>query len=236
MPDFEDNELNQQLLELAIAAQRAPSNSEARQTALTQLMNLIAQSGKLQQPHRTRFSQSNYEEIYAEARKDLFTYIHDGGIDKYDSQRGSVMAWVNNLMRYRVIDASRKIIGNHSGSRGEPYVSMHSLDQSTSQGRLEWEAQAVPVSTSDLMRKCLEEDRTGEFRRKHVENHPKASFQAIALSRLENESWKSISARLGVPVPTLSRFFERYKPRFISQFRAYGSDYSQLSLRELNDE
>lgn len=236
MPDFEDNELNQQLLELAIAAQRAPSNSAARQTALTQLMKLIVESGKLQQPHRTRFSQSNYEEIYAEARANLLTYIREGGIDKYDPQRGSVMAWVNNLMRYRVIDASRKIIGNHSGSRGEPYVSMHSLDQATSQGRLEWEAQAVPVSTSDLMRKCLEEDVTGEFCSKHIENHPEASFQAITLSKLEGEHWKTMSARFGIPVSTLSRFFERYKPRFISQFRAYGSDYSQLSLRELNDE
>lgn len=234
--EFEDNALNQQLLELAIAAQRAPSNSADRHTALTQLMSLIVQPGRLQQPHRTRFSQSNYEEIYAEALATLLVYIRKGGIDKYDPQRGSVMAWVNNLMRYRVIDAGRKIIGNQSGSRGEPYASMHSLDEATFQSRLEWEAKTVPVSTSDLMRRCLEEDITGEFRRKHVENYPEASFQAIALSRLQNESWKSISARLGIPIPTLNLFFERYKPRFISQFRAYGSDYSQLSLTELNDE
>ncbi|AFY66435.1 MAG TPA: sigma-70 family RNA polymerase sigma factor [Allocoleopsis sp.] len=236
MPDFEDDELNRQLLELAIAAQRAPADSEARHTALTQLMTLIVQPGRLKQPHRVRFSQSNYEDIYAEARLNLLAYIREGGIDKYNPERGSVMAWINNLMQYRVIDASRKIIGNHSGKRDQPYMSMHSLDQPESQSRLEGEFQALPASTSELMRKCLEEDVTGEFRSKHVENHPEASFQAIALSRLENESWKSISERLGVPLPTLSRFFGRYKPRFISQFRAYGSDYSQLSLRELNDE
>ncbi|WP_407882971.1 sigma-70 family RNA polymerase sigma factor, partial [Scytonema sp. NUACC26] len=108
------DELDSHLLQLAISAQRHPSRSQERQLALTKLVNAIVRADKLCRPQKSQFPAGVYEDIYNEARQELFFYICQN-IDKYEPERGSVMAWVNVLLDRRFFkDAIRKIQTHHS--------------------------------------------------------------------------------------------------------------------------
>lgn len=73
------------------------------------MVNEIVRSGRLCHPQKSQFTAQFYEDIYDEARQELLLYICEN-IDKYDAQRGSVMAWVNVLLQRRFFkDAIRKI-------------------------------------------------------------------------------------------------------------------------------
>lgn len=94
-------QLDAQLKELALLAQRHPHATKERRIALTQLINAIWQSGRLCRPYSGQF-QLPYEDIYDEAVQNLFFYIcQEDNINKYDSERGEVMAWVNMLLTKR---------------------------------------------------------------------------------------------------------------------------------------
>ena len=66
--------LDERLKHLAMEAQQHPPKSQARQRALSQLLNAISQSKRLSRPRRDQF-QKFYEEVYAEAVQRLFAYV-----------------------------------------------------------------------------------------------------------------------------------------------------------------
>lgn len=94
------NKIDILLQELASTAQQYPQLSEQRQIALTKLVRIILHSGKLCYPQRRQYSTNIYEDIYNEALQELFLYICQN-IDKYDSERSSVIRWVNFLLERR---------------------------------------------------------------------------------------------------------------------------------------
>ena len=99
MDRAKNNELDEQLKQLAILAQQYPPPTQGRQLALRKLVNGIVQSGRLGRPQRGQFSGS-YEDIYDEAVQELLLYICQN-VEKYDPERGSVMALVNVLLDRR---------------------------------------------------------------------------------------------------------------------------------------
>jgi hypothetical protein len=105
-------QLDAQLKELAIAAQQYTHLSKGKRIALTRLINAIWQSGKLVHPYKGQF-QLAYEDIYDEAVQNLFFYLcQDNNINKYDSERGEVMTWVNMLLTKRFFpEAIPKVLG-----------------------------------------------------------------------------------------------------------------------------
>jgi hypothetical protein len=44
---------------------------------------------------------------------------------------------------------------------------------------------------------------------KHIRHHPQATIQRIALSRMDDVSWQTLSDQLGVAIPALSNFYQR---------------------------
>lgn len=86
-----NNEVDEQLLRLALTAQQFPPLSPKRQLALRKLVNGILQSGKLCYPQQGKFAGA-YQEIYDEALQELLLYICEN-IDKYNPLRASVMGW-----------------------------------------------------------------------------------------------------------------------------------------------
>ena len=86
-----------------------------------------------------------------------------------------------------------------------------------------------------LLRQCLQTDETGTYGARHIKKHPEATFQAIALARLDGMSWDELAQHLcevceaaqngsrpadepkrgsnsdGQPIPvgTLSTFYQR---------------------------
>ncbi|MDL5045164.1 sigma-70 family RNA polymerase sigma factor [Oscillatoria amoena NRMC-F 0135] len=180
------------LQQLALEAQQHPPCSQERYFALTKLVNAILQSKRLYRPSSQQFL--NYDDIYNEARQELFLYICKN-IGNYNPEIGSVMAWVNSLMERRFIRDVRAKESKHRKTLSD-------LDNIPQED-------PPPESLAELVKKCLIEDRGGHFKDEHITNRSDANLRAIALLRLEGKTWKEISQEFDIPIPTLSSFYQR---------------------------
>jgi DNA-directed RNA polymerase specialized sigma24 family protein len=206
--------IDHQLKQLAIAAQQQPPKSRARQRALEHLIRGIGRSRRLARPRREQF-QGFYEEIYAEAVQRLFTHICDK-IDRYQPDRGEVLQWANFLLnRQFFIEASREVFATLP--RGVKRLTLDDLDRNNPS---EVNPQLVPLPSQQILQ-CLEEDPDGLFQRSHIDQHPEANFQFLAVKRLAGYSWQELATQLGIPIPTLSSFYQRCLTRFAPQLKAY---------------
>jgi DNA-directed RNA polymerase specialized sigma24 family protein len=198
-----------QLKKLALEAQRHPPHTELRQHALGELVEAIRLSGKLGHPHRTRFSPQFYDLLYEEAVNKTLTYVCRK-IDKYDPERGQdkkFMTWVNFRLDRVIIETSREF-------RDPIITDLPSLTDLEERCKSD-----ESPSLFDKVRESIEEDAKNLFKQAHIRNHMNANFQAIALARFSGQSWEEISAKFGIPLPTLSSFFQRCCEKFRSQFR-----------------
>lgn len=212
-------QLDNRLKQLAIAAQNHPQGSQARHQALTVLIRVMLRSGKLCRPRRGQF-QMLYEEIYAEALQRLFIFIC-GRIDAYNHQKGEVLQWANFLLSRRFfIEASRDFLpAVYKGmdARTVQHLTLESLDKVNPH---ELNPQLTPL-LSQRVRDCLAEDPEGLFAQAYVADRPAASFQYLALQKLEGYSWQDLSIELNIAVPTLSSFYRRCLTRFAPILKTY---------------
>lgn len=216
---LEQPQLDDRLRQLAIAAQQHPQGSFVRRRALTELISMMQRSGKLARPRRGQFLML-YEEIYAEALQRLFSFVCER-IDYYNPQKGEVLQWVNFLLSQRFfIEASRDFLPTvYKGmdARTVQCLTLESLDQSNP---YELNPQLIPHLSQEV-KDCLEEDPEGLFAQAYVANHPVASFQYLALKRLEGYSWQDLSVELNIAIPTLSSFYQRCLTRFAPTLKTY---------------
>lgn len=206
-----DVQLNEQLKQLARAAQQQPPLTLLRQLALRQLVNGILTSGRLCRPQPGSFS-GVYEDIYDEAVQELLLYICEN-IDKYNPERGEVMAWVNVLLERRFFkEAIPKIMDKKDIQR----MSLSDLD-----------AIAPPEtnpSLTEIIKQCIDFDSENVFKNEHIKNYPRANFQALAKRRLLGKSWKEIAAEFNLKISTVSRFYDRCLNKFSAKIKEYCTD------------
>ncbi len=206
------DELDSHLLQLAISAQRHPPRSQERQLALTKLVNGIVRAGKLCRPQRSQFSAGVYEDIYNEARQELFLYICQN-IDKYEPERASVMAWVNVLLERRFFkDAIRKI----QTHRCRMKMTIADLDNFASPEK--------PKDLTEILKAYIESDPEEIFKNEHIEKSPQVNFQALVKRRMSGKSWKEISTEFGMKIPTLSSFYYRCIKKLSPKLKEYCSN------------
>lgn len=207
-----ERNLDEQLNQLAIAAQQYPPLTKERQLALTKLVNGIVQSGRLYHPHHGQFS-GVYDDIYNEAVQELLLYICQN-IDKYDPKRGDVMAWTNFLLERRFFTAA---IPEFVDKQGVRKMTLFDLDNFAS---------PKPTKTLiELLKDCIESDLENLFKQEHIENHPAANFQTLVKQRISGKSWKDISAELNIKIPTLSSFYYRCLNKFSRKLKEYCSEH-----------
>lgn len=216
--------LDQKLLKIVQAAQNNPQNSQGRRRALGELVRVLRSSGKLTRPRRGQFK-GFYNDIYEEALQRLFIHICEK-IDAYNPERASVLSWVNFLLGQRFfIEASREFMATvYKGmdARTVKKVSVADLDREISSSR---GAQTQPFLSdnvkdlSDNVKEYIQEDPDEVFQVTHVDGHPEASFQWIALQRLDGYAWREISGKLNIPIATLSSFYQRCIKRFASAIK-----------------
>ena len=216
---LEQPHLDNHLRQLAIAAQKAPKGSRARQRDLTRLVSTLISSHRLCRPRRGQF-QGFYEDIYAEALQRLFAFVCDR-IDDYSTHKGEVLQWVNFLLSRRFfIEASRDylpVVYKGMDARSVKRLTLEHLDQSNPS---ELNPQITP-SLSQEVKACLEEDPEGLFASASVTDYPGANFQHIAIKRLEGYSWQDLSTEFEIPIPTLSSFYRRCLARFAPKLKVY---------------
>ena len=215
-------ELDEQLKQLALEAQKHPPKTEKRQVALTKLVNEIQRSGLLYRPHQSRLLPdfySVYEDIYDEAKQKLMLHICKN-IEQYDSERGKVMTWVNLLMDKRFFNEAsnelRKIkdIGINM-IRNRPFEQWDTL-----------EVENAFISGTTLfpleeIRWFIEQDPDEYFQNVYIEGKPEISFKLLLLKKLDGDSWREISEDLKTPLPTLHSFYKRNLKKFAPKLKAY---------------
>ena len=205
------HEGDEQLLELAIAAQQHPPHSLGRQRALRQLVNSILRSGRLCHPQRGKFA-GVYEEIYDEALQELLLYVCEN-IERFDSNRASVMTWVNMLLERRFFrEAIPKILDRPGFQR----MNLSDLDNLASPQESE--------CLTETLTKCIETDPDNILKKEHIANHPEANFQILAQRRIAGKSWKDIAAELDLKVATVSSFYSRCLTKLSPKLKAYCID------------
>ena len=211
MHHLEQEKLDSHLLQLAISAQQYPPRSPERQLALTKLIIGIVRSCRLCHPQKSQFPAAVYENIYDEARQELLLYICEK-IDKYDAERGSIMAWVNMLLERRFFkDAIKKFQNNRSHIKIITITDLDNLIASSEE----------PKNLTDILKECIESDPENIFKNEHIEKCPQVNFQALATRRLLGKSWKEISAEFKIKIPTVSSFYYRCVNKFSSKLKEY---------------
>lgn len=211
--------LDDRLKHLAIEAQQHPPKSQARQRALSRLLNAISQSKRLSRPRRGQF-QELYEEIYAEAVQRLFAYVCEK-IDRYSPDRGEVLQWVNFLLNQRFfIEASREVLPVVFQGIDPKQIQRITIDDLDRNNPSEVNPQLIPSLSQEVMQ-CLEDDPEGLFQAAYVANSPNANFQVLALRRLTGYSWQEISSELNISAQTLSSFYQRSLIKFTPKFKEY---------------
>jgi len=208
MDKVQNNELDEQLKLLAISAQQHPPLTQGRQLAVRKLVNGIVQSGRLCRPQRGQFSGS-YEDIYDEAVQELLLYICQN-IEKYDPERGSVMAWVNVLLERRFFkEAIPKILGKPNLQK----MTLSDLDNLAPSEETE--------SLTEILKECIELDSENILKKEHLQNYPTANFQVLLQRRFSGKSWKEISAEFDINIKTLSSFYYRCVNKLSLRLREY---------------
>lgn len=197
-----EQNLNAQLQALALKAQSHPHLSPPRQLALSQLVEAIWTSGEIAHPHRGRWPASTYPEIHREALQETCLYICQK-IDHYRCEH-PVMAWVNNLMGFKIMEAGQEI--HRSKERTLPNLDeleQHFLEQKSHRD-------SASCSNAALLRQFLQEDPEGLLQQKAIRGRPDITFQYLAIARhVQDQTWAEISAQTQIPLQTLCCFFNR---------------------------
>lgn len=198
--EFDRGELDKRLKELALTAQQQPLQSAERQFALTELYAIILDSKKLWYPPKNRFIQDAYDE----AKQELWWYVCKF-IEKYDPEKGSVIAWVNTMLDRRFY------------SKALAEIIVRQQNQCL-------EDRQYKENTSSLLEQVwdyIELDPENIFKQEYIEGHPDANFRALILYRCSDTMWKDISRLLGIKSTTLIRFYQRCLKKFAKKIRDY---------------
>ncbi len=228
MSKTDRDELDEQLKHLALEAQRHPPRTRERRVALTTLVDAILSSGRLYRPSPSRLPPSfyeAYEDIYDEAKQELWLHICQK-IDEYDSERGSVIAWVNILMDRRFFNEAISKFSNFREMRLRMIIKATPEEFNTVEKDEDFISAHEPI-LSEKLRWLIEQDPENIFRSTHIEKKPEVNFQALLIKRLSKASWKEISGEMGISIPTLSSFYRRCLKKFAPHFKGYLSQEGQ---------
>ncbi|MBH8571890.1 sigma-70 family RNA polymerase sigma factor [Nostocaceae cyanobacterium CENA369] len=129
----------------------------------------------------------------------------------YDPTHGSVITWLNaylkrrlqdfylNQYREQAVTVPHKVWQSGSGRNSEISDPIDNLPATP---------QAPPILEN--LEIWVKTDANGELRNTHIKGHPEVNCQVLILKRLPPEvSWKELSETFGLPIPTLSSFYQR---------------------------
>ncbi|MDT9197271.1 sigma-70 family RNA polymerase sigma factor [Limnospira fusiformis KN01] len=212
--------MNDQLQLLIAETCRHPPGSLKRQQGLTQLYRIIVNSGKL-----WREKTPYYEEVWQQTWLYFCLNLCEAttGKEKYDSDRSSITTWLNVYLKMRLKDRAIK-----QQKQQQQMVSASQAlcddDTLTFLDTLEAPPDIPPILQAT--RQWAETDPEGELQRVHLRGRKDVTCQLLILRRLPPETtWEDLSAQLGLPVSTLSSFYQR---KCLPQLRKFGKSAGYL--------
>jgi DNA-directed RNA polymerase specialized sigma24 family protein len=197
------------LKQLAIQAQQHPVQSTQRRLALNRLVGEIMRSPKLARPQQGNWPRHLYEDFYNEALQKTLLEICQK-IDQYNPNY-PVMAWVNELLKYRFLDVVRDYY------RAAPTVifSLDALNYDTPDNR-ETEFDDI----TEKLAQFLKQDPENRLQ-VAIRGYPNAPvLQNLLWAKyVEGKTWKELSIDCGIPMQTIVSFVKRNLPNLNDYFR-----------------
>jgi hypothetical protein len=195
------SDLDQKLRELVASACSHPPQTAARQRALTQIIRTIDR--KLWREYTP-----GYEDALQQTWLFFCRNICEATTgERYNPDRASLVTWLNNYLKRRLQDLR---IGEHQARRdfvpsqlqGEDGELIDTIDR-----------QAAPPDVPPMLAELQEwvmADKDGTLVSTCIKGHPLVNCQTLILRRLPPEtSWEKLSQEFGIPIPTLSAFYQR---------------------------
>lgn len=209
------NKLAQTLPQLVREACQHPHGSRERQKKLTAIIRIV---GRKLWHENTIY----YEDALQETWLYFCRHICEGQPDKvYDPNKASVVTWLNNYLKWRLKD------GYIATAKQKQRIVPAQVDENNQ--IIDWldnlPAKENPPPILEEIKQWAGEDAQNSLREIQLKNHPQVTAQILILRRLPPETeWSELSEEYGVPIGTLSSFYQRKcKPllRKFSQTQGY---------------
>jgi hypothetical protein len=204
-----DNELDllNQLSQLIKETCNHPKDSLERKQGLTKIIFLMQQSGKI-----WRGGKELNLEHYQEALQENWYFFRcnlcqqDSTANKpYNSQRANVITWFNTYLEYRLRDIQQQ------AAQEMRRRAFFNRDLETGRFIDPIEMIPAPAETSSFMMEdfteWLEENKHKLSRINLRDRAEINSYILISHRLILEQSWKVISHKFNVPIPTLSKFY-----------------------------
>ncbi len=198
-------EFDEQLRCLTAQACGHPPGSPQRQKLLTQIIRLTSK-------RLWRESTPYYQDALQQTWLYFCRNVCEGLTgQKYDPTYGSVTTWLNAYLKRRLQDF---YLNQHreQATTVPPKVRQFGLGGNREIidpiDNLPANPQVPPILEN--LEIWIKKDSNGELRSTHIKGHANINCQVLILKRLPPEvSWKELSEEFGLPIPTLSSFYQR---------------------------
>lgn len=179
-----------------------PQGHLKQKQCLTKIVRLIEQSHRLWHEHTPY-----YEDALQLTWLYLCQNIFEAGTGRqYDPNRSSVITWLNQYLKWRLRGFQ---ISKHQHLARYTSITPSAINKNQdATDNLASPLNAFPILKT--IHHWLETDPSGELRSVHIHNRPDITCQALLLRRLPPEqAWENISEDFGLPVSTLSSFYQQ---------------------------
>ena len=195
------DELEAKILQLIQETCQHPSGSLARQKGLNQIILLIQKTGKLLRGTGIPDAEEALQETWWFFCRNLCEAT--SAKEPYNPDKSSVITWINNYFSYRLQD-----------KRISYYEQKSKFDFLLEENDQLDPANLIPAPTEPrpILNEIQEWLKTNspELKRIHIRNRPDVNSYILISRRLPPEkSWLDLSVEFGIPVATLSNFYQR---------------------------
>ncbi|KAB8317122.1 hypothetical protein SD81_023055 [Tolypothrix campylonemoides VB511288] len=187
-----------------------------KQIKLTDLMTVLMERVKIEIP-KLQNNDLSGGYLYEESLQELWLYVCKN-IHKYEPKKGSVMGWIYFMLTKKKINVFHWL--NWNGRVLPIYIN----DEGYEMDIPDIKYPDIHPLTREEMIAFLKEDPEGLLASKLFKNNPKASFQSIALKRIEEEkTWKEIvqELELGNTHGPVYKFYIQYCEKYAAYFKKY---------------
>lgn len=231
-----DRAIDTILKERVLQAQLLSSDSPDQKLIISEIINIIYTSNRLSRNLSTNkidFNHSRYQEFYDQAVFMLFSWLAQAiRQQKYNPERGEVLAWVNKKLKYLFIDAVIELTGVKTPyASGVDIENLDDHDKLNGHGNpMDWLIESETLDWSALWKAYQASDPDGLLSKRVTGS---VTLQQLLDAKIMRKSMRALAEELGENQNTLSSVFGRYKLRFMNSFRqfcqAQGQDISDVS-------
>ena len=195
------DELEAKILQLIQETCQHPTGSLARQKGLNQIILLIQKTGKLLRGTGIPDAEEALQETWWFFCRNLCEA--NSAKEPYTPDKSSVITWINNYLSYRLQD-----------KRISYYEQKSKFDFFLEENEQIDPANLIPAPTEPrpILNEIQEwlKTNSSELKRIHIRNRPDVNSYILITRRLPPEkSWLDLSVEFGIPVATLSNFYQR---------------------------